>query len=143
MIKAFGYARLGSDPELRFLQDGTPILSFRAAFNGAKKDADPTWISCSLFGKRAESLTPHLHKGDAVAVSGTLSTREYQAKDGTKRLSVELRLDDLTFAGGKRDGDAQPSQSQASRYGTSGHGASAKHTAPLNDGYDDRGSDPF
>lgn len=126
MIKATGIGRLAADAELRNLPDGTPVLSWRMAFNGAKKDAPATWVSCSIFGKRGESLAPHLTKGSQLCVSGTLSTREYESK-GEKRLAVEIRVDDVAFAGDKKE------DAPKAAYGKSGHGANAKHTAPSDD----------
>jgi single-strand DNA-binding protein len=118
MLKVSGIVRLGADPELKYLPDGTPILNLRAAANGSKKDAPPTWLSCSLFGKRAESLAPHLHKGDALVIYGTLSTREYESK-GEKRMAVEVRLDDIDFAGGKKEDRPAPAAGGGGGFGGS------------------------
>jgi single-strand DNA-binding protein len=99
MLKAMGVGRLGADAEMRSLDDGTPVLNWRMAFNGPKKNADPTWVSCALFGKRAEALEPYMVKGAQFGVSGTLSEREYKTKDGEMRKTLELRVDDVAFCG--------------------------------------------
>ena len=91
-------------PELRFLPDSMPILSFSFAANsgyGAKKVT--TWINCSLFGKRAETLHPMLNTGDRVGINGELTNRKYVDKQGIEKYSLELRINDLTLLGSKGD----------------------------------------
>jgi single-strand DNA-binding protein len=96
---------LGRDAETRFLPDGTPIASFSVA-DSQGKDKPTIWWSCSLFGKRAESLAPYLIKGQAVAVSGNVTEREYTDKDGNKRKAMDIRVADVALQGGKREGAA-------------------------------------
>src|SRR3990167_8172451 len=94
---------LGKDAEVRYLPDGTPVAAFSVA-DSQGRDKPTIWWNCSLFGKRAESLTPYLVKGQAVAVSGTITEREWTDKDGNKRKSMDLRVNDVALQGGKREG---------------------------------------
>ena len=94
---------LGKDAEIRFLPDGTPVAAFSVA-DSQGRDKQTIWWNCSLFGKRAESLAPYLVKGGAVAVSGTVTEREWTDKDGQKRKSMDLRVNDVALQGGKREG---------------------------------------
>lgn len=101
---------LGKDAEMRALNDGTPVLSFSVADNQGK-DKPSIWWSASLFGRRAESLQQYLTKGQQVTVIGTVSEREWTDKDGNKRKSMDVRVNDIALQGGKRDeGDRQPSR---------------------------------
>lgn len=102
-------ARLGSDAEQRFTQGGDSIVQFNAAVDSGFGDKKvTTWIRYNIWGKRGESLLPHLSKGNQVAVSGELTNREWQDKDGQKRYSLEVRVSELTLIGGKSNG--QPAQ---------------------------------
>jgi single-strand DNA-binding protein len=68
-----------------------------------------------MWGKRGESVLPYLKDKTQIALSGELANREYTDKDGQKRYSLEVRVNDLTLLGGKQDGQGQPPQSQQSQ----------------------------
>ena len=91
---------LGRDSEMRALPDGTQILSFSVA-DSQGKDKASIWWNCSLFGKRAESLQAYLNKGQTVTVIGSVSEREWADKDGSKRKSMDIRVNDIALQGGK------------------------------------------
>lgn len=99
--------QLGKDAETRYLPDGTPVCAFSVA-DGQGRDKPTIWWNASLFGKRAESLAPYLTKGQAVTVTGTVSEREWTDKDGQKRKSMDVRVQDVALQGGKREGEAKP-----------------------------------
>lgn len=105
--------RLGKAAELRRLQDGTPVLSFTVAVDDGWGERKRTlWFDCSLFGKRGEPLEQYMLKGTAVAVSGDLSTREYEGKT-----YLTVRVNEVTLQGGKQDGErreSRPAQRQQS-----------------------------
>lgn len=103
-----------NNPELRFLPDQTPVLQFSFALNsGYGQKQVTTWLNCSLFGKRAQTLADMIKKGDKVGISGELTNRKYTDKNGVEKYSLECRINDLTLLGKKDDaGDAnyQPQQ---------------------------------
>ena len=96
--------QLGKDAEQRFLPNGDAVSSFSVA-DSQGKDKPTTWWNCSIFGKRAEVLTQYLTKGQAVTVVGNVSQREYTDKDGNKRVSIDVRVNDVALQGGKREQD--------------------------------------
>ena len=101
---------LTRDAELRSLNDGTAVLSFAVADNQGKDKTAIFW-NCSLFGKRADSLQQYLTKGQQVTVIGTVSERGWTDKDGNKRKSMDVRVNDIALQGGKREeGERQPSR---------------------------------
>lgn len=69
---------LGKDAELRRTQGGDPVASFNVAVSDRNKNT--TWFSCSLWGRRGESLAQYLTKGSKVALTGDLTTREHEGK---------------------------------------------------------------
>lgn len=98
--------RTGKAAELRRLQDGTPVLSFSVAVDDGWGERKRTlWFDCSLFGKRGEPLEQYMPKGTAVAVSGDLSTREYEGKT-----YLTVRVNEVTLQGGKQDGERRESR---------------------------------
>lgn len=93
---------LTRDPELRYTQGGTAVLSMSVAVNESRKDGNgewtdyPNYIDMTLFGKRAESVSDYLSKGTYVAVTGRLHQSRWE-KDGQKRSKVEVVVDNLHF----------------------------------------------
>lgn len=95
---------LTRDPEVKMTQSGMAIMSLGVAVNERHKNQQtgqwedkPNFIDCTMFGDRAQKLSPYLTKGTKVAISGRLSQRSWQAQDGSKRSKVEVVIDDLEF----------------------------------------------
>jgi single-strand DNA-binding protein len=103
MNKITATGRLAADAELRFTAGGDPIANFRLASDVGFGDNKTTnWFQCSLFGKRAQALAPHLTKGLACTVFGSLTMREWTNREGTKQLSPDIRIDEIELQGGKK-----------------------------------------
>lgn len=101
--------RLYKDAEQRFTQDGSSIVSFKGAVDaGFGNNKTTSWIKFTLFGKRGDSLLPYLKDKTQIAVAGELANREYTDKEGQKRYSLEVRVNELTLVGGKQY--SQPAQ---------------------------------
>ena len=109
MNKITATGRIAADAEVRFTPSGDPVASFRIASDVGFGDKKTTnWFSCQVWGKRGESLAPHLIKGTPVTVFGALTLREWNDKEGQKRLSPDIRIDEIELQGGKKD--SEPSQ---------------------------------
>lgn len=126
--------QLGKDCESRVLQDGTAVTSFSVA-DSQGRDKPTIWWNCSLFGKRAEALSQYLTKGQAVAVSGTISEREWMDKDGNKRKSMDIRVADVALQGGKREQGA--TEGYQGGTGQKDKPQPARHPKPADDFADD------
>ena len=100
---------LGKDVELKFLPSGDPIANFSVA-DSQGKDKQSIWWNCTIFGKRAESLSPYLTKGAVVTVVGSVSEREWTDKDGNKRKSMDVRVNDIALQGGRKEASEAPRQ---------------------------------
>ena len=103
---------LGKDAEMRSMPDGTPIASFSVA-DSQGREKPTIWWNCQIFGNRAKSLQPYLVKGASVTVSGTVTEREWTDKDGQKRKSMDVRVNDLALQGGRKDQAAAPAKQAA------------------------------
>ena len=98
--------RLGADGELRTTQSGEKVLGFRVANDvGFGERKTTQWVDCSIWGRRAEALAPHLTKGKAVVVSGEVTIREYEKRDGTRGAGLSVRVNEIDFTGGAREGE--------------------------------------
>lgn len=87
------------DAELRRTNNGDPVLSFSVAVNGIGRDAPSTFFDCSIWGKRASALEPHIRKGGKATVSGTFGTREHNGKT-----YLTVNANEITLQGGKQEG---------------------------------------
>lgn len=141
---------LGADAEQRFGQSGTCVLSWRMACNESWYD-DKTkerkerteWVSCVLFGKRAESLAKFMTKGSKFFVEGSLRTETYE-KDGQKRHTTKVYVQNVLFAGGgsgSSSDDARSHSGEQPRGNNSRSGRPASPPAPGDFGYDGGGGD--
>lgn len=113
---------LGADPELRHYDKG-PVLKMRLATSYGwfdkeqnKREERTEWHSLTMFGRRAEALAKHLHKGSRIAVQGRLATSSYE-KDGQKRYRTEIIVETLCFAGGRSNGAFTPPPATAASFG--------------------------
>ncbi len=104
---------LGSDPELRYTADGTPVASFSVAVNRTwtKEDGshgdETTWFRVTAWRKLAETVNQYLKKGRQVLVVGRVSARGYVGADGTPRASLEVTAETIRFlSGGPRSEDS-------------------------------------
>ena len=93
---------LGKDAEIRYLPNGDAVCNFSVA-DSMGKDKGTIWWNCQLFGKRAESLSQYLTKGQAVTVSGNVTEREWNDKEGNKRKSMDVRVQDVALQGGRKE----------------------------------------
>ena len=100
---------LTRDPELRSTPGGTSICGLRIAVNSRRKDESGQWVDkpnyfdVTVFGAQGDNCAQYLAKGRPVAIDGRLNWREWEAKDGTKRQSVDIIADSVQFLG-SRDG---------------------------------------
>jgi single-strand DNA-binding protein len=95
------------DAEIRYTQGGDAILGFSVADNSGKDKTAIYW-NCSLFGKRAESLSPFIQKGGKVTVIGTVSEEQFTDKNGNERKSMKVKVSDIALQGGKEQAEVQP-----------------------------------
>ena len=100
MNKWVGIGRLTRDPELNFqANSGMAICRFRLAVTRPFKKDETDFINCIAFNKRAETIAQYLTKGRQLAVTGSIRTGSYDAKDGTKRNTTDIVVDSFEFIG--------------------------------------------
>lgn len=115
---------LGSDPELRYTQSGTPVASFRVATTekwkdkGGQMQEQTEWHTCQAWSKLAEICGNCLKKGSKVYIEGSVHTRKWQDQSGNDRYSTEVKVKEMKMLDGKKDGQqsggewSQPAQNE-------------------------------
>lgn len=100
MNKVVLIGRLTKDPELNFAAGtGTAVTRFTLAVTRPFKKDETDFINCIAFNKRAEAIAQYLTKGRQLAVTGSIRTGSYDAKDGTKRYTTDIVVDSFEFIG--------------------------------------------
>ena len=122
---------LTSDHELRYTQNGLAVANFTIAstprnFDRATndwKDGEALFLRASVWREFAEHVAGSLTKGSRVIATGRLKQRSYETKEGEKRTSIELEVDEIgpslryataqvTRAASSRDGGGAPRGNQ-------------------------------
>lgn len=100
------------DAVVRHTPSGDSITSFSVAISSGYGEKKTTsWMNCSMFGKRGEAVSAYLKAGTQVAVSGEFTARPYKTKDGQEKISLDVKVNDLTLLGGKQEGKDRPVES--------------------------------
>jgi len=107
--------RLGQDIELRYTPNGDAVGNVSMATSENWKDKNTgerkektEWHRLVIWGRRAEALKDYLLKGTQIYVEGRLQTRQWEAKDGGKRSTTEVKVDSIEFVGGARGTTDRP-----------------------------------
>lgn len=110
--------RTTKDIELRRTGSGTAVASFTLAVNRDFRTQDgqeADFINCVAWKKTAELLEQYVHKGDRIAVSGSIRTRNYTGNDGRKVYVTEILANHVEFIETKKN-------SEQSNYNNNGYG---------------------
>ena len=137
--------RLTRDPELRRTGSGVAVASFTVAVDrdfaskdGGERETD--FIDCVAWRQTGEFVSKYFRKGAMIVAAGRLQIRNWQDKEGNKRRSAEVIVENAYFGEGKRDGNnAQNSYQQPAAAGYSAPGyqqpAAPGYPAPAASGY--------
>lgn len=125
MNKVILIGRLTKDPELNFAAgSGTAVTRFSLAVTRPFKKDETDFINCIAFGKTGETIAQYLTKGRQLAVTGSIRTGSYDAKDGTKRYTTDVVVDSFEFIGSGNNGGAGRDQNSYNNgYGSSNTGS--------------------
>jgi single-strand DNA-binding protein len=127
---------LTRDPELRFTQEGVPIVSFSIAVNRVRSKSEAVdFFNVSAWRELGERVANYKKKGDPILVEGCLQYRTWQTPDGAKRSTVDVVADNVQFL--VRSGDPQAhaehpasvNKAPARTAGVGGWGLAAKQQA--------------
>ena len=103
--KAILIGRLTAEPELKYTQSGTAVVSFRLAVDRPYKDQSgqrqADFISIQAWRQTAELVCRNFHKGDPILVEGAIQTRSYEDRQGQNRTITEVVADRIGFLPGR------------------------------------------
>lgn len=108
MNKVVLIGRMTRDPELRTTQNDKAVATFGLAVDdGYGENKKAYFFNVVIWGKAAVAVSSYTHKGSKVAVTGKLTSRSYDDKNGgSKRTAVEIVADmmgGVEFLDGKQD----------------------------------------
>lgn len=94
---------LTADPELRFTPGGAAVANFTVAATSRTldkttnqwRDGEALFLRCTLWRQAAENLAESLRRGDRVIITGRLRQRSFQTREGDKRTTIELNVDEI------------------------------------------------
>ena len=107
--KAILVGYVGTDPEVRYLDSGTPVCNFRLATSEVYKNKSgervttTEWHNVVLWRGLAETAEKYIKKGTQLYIEGRIKTRSWDDKDGNKRYTTEIICDNLQMLGKKTD----------------------------------------
>jgi single-strand DNA-binding protein len=113
--KAILVGYVGTDPEVRYLDSGTPVCNFRLATSevyknkNGEKVTNTEWHNIVLWRGLAETAEKYVKKGSQLYIEGRIKTRSWDDKEGNKRYTTEIICDVLQMLGKKTD---EPPESQ-------------------------------
>jgi single-strand DNA-binding protein len=111
MNKIFEIGRLTRDPELRYTNSGKAVCTFSIAVDdGYGENKKAYFFPVVVWNKAAEACGNSLQKGSKVAVTGKLTSRQYENNEGKKVTVFEIvadAFDGVEFLDGKKQGGSQ------------------------------------
>lgn len=130
--------RLTSDPELRRTQNGTACCSFSLAVKRPRVKDTTDFLNFVVWQQGAEYLCQYGHKGDIVGVTGYLTSRNWEDKNGNKRVAFEVICDSVELLSSKRNSEGNTNTSQGQNSYQGSYGDSQGHNyqqrfEPIND----------
>ena len=115
--------RLTFEPELKVTQSGVSVVRFGIAVDrrfqrqGDERKAD--FIDVTAWRQTAEFISRYFHKGNMIAIEGSIQTENYVDQNGTNRKSVSVVANNVSFCGSKSESNAQntaPAQSNSQTF---------------------------
>lgn len=102
--------RLVREPDLRRTQSGTAATHFTLAverdIKGRDGNREADFIECVAWGARGEFVGKYFRKGSLAIVTGRVAIRDWTDKEGNKRRSAEVNVDNIYFGESKRSEQA-------------------------------------
>lgn len=109
--------RLGRDPELKALPNGTSVCDFSLATsrtwvdgNTKEKHEETEWHNVVFYGKPADIIAQYVKKGSILLVEGRVKTRSWEDKDsGKKMYRTEIIGENFQLPPRSMSGGGEPS----------------------------------
>lgn len=118
MNKVYLIGNLTRDPELSTTTSGISVCRLSIAvsrrFANADGGREADFFNITTWRGTADNCAKFLKKGNKVAVSGSIQTRNYERQDGTKGFAIDIVADEVEFLTSKNDGSSEGGMSVGS-----------------------------
>lgn len=98
---------LTKDIEVRSTQSGISVCSFTVAVKRPHTSDTTDFIPCTAWRQTADFLGKYASKGRKVGISGILSSRNYEDRNGNKRTAFEILVDSAELLDGRQNNKTQ------------------------------------
>lgn len=109
---------LTADPETKSTPSGQSVTTFSIAVNRVYNDAngnrkdDTSFINCTAWGSRGETIAKYVSKGRQLLVSGRLQQRSWDDKEsGKRRSAIDVVVEEFSFVSDGNRGQSSASSS--------------------------------
>jgi len=98
---------LGKAPEIKNIDSGKKLAKFSVATNEVytnikgEKVKETQWHNLVAWGKLADIAEKYLDKGSEVVIEGKIITKDYLDKDGNKKYTTEIQVNEMLMMGSK------------------------------------------
>ncbi len=95
-----------NDLELKSTNSGKNVCSFNIAVKRPFTKDVTDFITVVCWNKQAENVCKYCYKGTKIGISGMLTTRTYQDRDGNNRTVYEVLANEVEFLAKNTDGQS-------------------------------------
>ena len=141
--------RLVRDPDLRRTQAGTAVAAFTLAVERDFKDAatgerTTDFIDCVAWRQTGEFVSRYFSKGRMAVAEGRLQLRDWVDRDGNKRRSAEVVVEQMYFGDSRSEGGQKSGQPVPKEAGyQAAYSSTGREADEFRELQDDDGELPF
>ena len=122
MNKWIGIGRLTKDPDIKNTSNQIPVCKFTLAidrkFKNSNGEKETDFINCVAWRQTATFISSYFHKGNKIAVVGSIQTRSFDGDDGKKVYITEVVVDEAEFVESLgNQASSRPSRNDEDEYG--------------------------
>lgn len=131
MNKVMLIGNVGTDPEVRYVDQGVAVARFRFATtekgytlqNGTQVPDRTDWHNVLMWRRLAETVERYVHKGDKLYIEGRIRYSSYDNKQGQRQYVTEIWADSMEMLTPKPAATTAPTDAQAEVSTTDDSGA--------------------
>ncbi|MDE6011786.1 MAG: single-stranded DNA-binding protein [Prevotella sp.] len=120
MNKVMLIGHVGTDPEVRYVDQGVAVARFRFATtergytlqNGTQVPDHTDWHNVLMWRRLAETVERYVHKGDKLYIEGRIRYSSYDDRKGQRQLVTEIWADSMEMLGSKPAPTQQPQSTE-------------------------------
>ena len=125
--------RVGTDPEMRQSQGGTPVTQFRMATDRRRQngETEADWHSVVCWGRQAEAVAEYVRKGNRLYVSGSLAQNTFETEEGQRIHRTEIHAREVVFLDSNGNGNGAAASGPEQEREPAGSAAPATGPTPF------------